>query len=499
MPGFATRCFDRAAARLNVEWLSHLPPPVRRGLYFGLQRAIGSRIGPVWREFQSWAGLAPQALKQRVEEKLEETLSGALAHSAYYRELGLVRRTGETATEFLRRFPPLTRELIRNRFTDLVADHLRGEITSPESVSPRRYDWVVVKTGGTTGNPTTVVHDARARDWGRATRLFAAWQCGFPLGARSFRLWGSETDLLQTRLRFSLRVQQALLGSIPMNAFRSHKSDLQRHYELMRAHPEIDCMEAYVDAAVILALHIQSAKLPPPRLRSIMACAGTVTAEWRRVLEETFHAEVFDKYGSRECSDMACECRRHQGLHVYCPSVFLEVVDATGQPCPPGVTGRILVTMLNNPGFPMIRYEIGDLAQMAEPEPCPCGLAWPRLRSLEGRADDMLMTEDGSFLTSVFIRHFVGVSLNRQIIHEWQLEQVGRTQFVLRYKPGSTEGLAENLAKLRESFRLALGQGVEIEMKPVTDIPRTPTGKMRWILNRWQQPMAPAPSLPGRG
>ncbi|MBI5388418.1 MAG: phenylacetate--CoA ligase family protein [Verrucomicrobia bacterium] len=479
---------------MNVEWLFHLPAPVRRRLYFGLQRAVGSRLGEVWREFQSWEGLSSEGLKTRVEARLAETLSGAVQHNAYYRELGLAPRSGEPATEFLRRFPILPRPTVRARFTDLVIDSLRHEITSPQSVARRRYDWLVVKTGGTTGNPTTVVHDARARDWGRATRLFSARQCGHPLGTRYFRLWGSETDLLQTQASLSLRVQAALLGYVPMNAFRSREADLQRHYETMRQHPEIDSLMTYVDAAVILARYIQDRKLRPPPLRTIMACAGTVTAESRAVLQDVFGAEVFDKYGSRECCDVACECRAHQGLHVYSPNVFLEVVDAAGASCVPGQTGRILVTLLNNPTFPLIRYEIGDVGQWAEPGRCGCGLAWPRLQSLQGRADDMLLTEDGTLLSSVFVRHFVGVSLNRQLIREWQLEQTASKRFVFRFIPVQTEGLAANLEIIQKSFRQVLGQSVAIEARQVTELPLSATGKMRWIINSVGQPEAAPPS-----
>jgi phenylacetate-CoA ligase len=470
---------------LNVDWLQRLPGPLRRGLYFQLQHAIGSRIGAVWREFLSWEGLSVEGLQERVEQTLSGSLSGALAGSAWYREQGLVRRPGESAPDFLRRFPILTRAKLHERFVDIVADHLRGEIVSPASVASRRYDWLVVKTGGTTGQPTTVVHDARGRDWGRATRLYAARQCGLPLGTRYFRLWGSETDLLRTQMSLPLRVQQALLGYVPMNAFRARAADLQSHYDTILRHPEIACMEAYVDAAAGLALFIREKKLPSPRLRAIVACAGTVTPEWRRLLEETFGAEVYDKYGSRECCDMACECREHAGLHIYSPNVFLEVVDDAGAACAPGQTGRLLVTLLNNPSFPLIRYDIGDLGQMGSTERCSCGLAWPRLRSLQGRPDDMLLTEDGTLVTSVFIRHFVGVSLNQQIIREWQLEQVEPRRCIFRYVPATTKGLAENLRKTQESFHQALGQGVVIETQRVPELPRSASGKVRWIINRW--------------
>src|SRR6185295_14177342 len=112
------------------------------------------------------------------------------------------------------------------QFVELVIDPLRAEITSPSSVSSKRYDWLVVKTGGTTGVPTSVVHDARYRDCGRATRLFSQRLCGFPLGTRYFRLWGSEADLLEQQDKFERRLLSSLLGEMPMNAFRAKETEL---------------------------------------------------------------------------------------------------------------------------------------------------------------------------------------------------------------------------------------------------------------------------------
>ena len=472
---------------MNVDWLARLPAPWRRGLYFSLQRAIGSRIGPAWREFLAWERFTPEQLNRAVQDRLVRLLAAATASSEYYRRLNLGRRPGESAFDWLARFPVLSRGQVREHFTELVADPLRSQITSPESVSAKRYDWLVVKTGGSTGVPTTVVHDARARDWGRATRLYAARLCGFPLGTPYFRLWGSEQDLLNRRASLPQRVLQGLLAEIPLNAFKAREADLRRHLETLLTHPRIEHLMTYVDAAAGLAQFIQDQHLPPPRFKTIMACAGTVTPEFRQLLEQTFGGEVFDKYGSRECCDMACECHCHTGLHVFSPNVYLEIVDASGRSCPPGTTGRLLVTLLNNTLFPMIRYEVGDMAAWAGSALCMCGSSFPRIQSLQGREDDMLLTEDGTLQSSVFVRHFVGVSLNRQLIREWQLEQTGRTHFVFRYIPLRQEGLADNLARLRESFQLVFGRSATIELQPVNEIPPAATGKVRWIINSFRK------------
>jgi phenylacetate-CoA ligase len=472
---------------LNVDWLYHLPAPLRRGLYFGLQRCIGSQITATWGEFQTWERLTPEQLHDNVQKRLSDVLNTAVSQSEHYRSMGLQQRAGESGVEFLRRFPVLARTDVRQQFARLVIDPLRQKIVSPLSVSPRRYDWLVVKTGGTTGQPTSVVHDARARDWGRATRLYAAKLCGMPLGTRYFRLWGSEADLYQKQPGLHLRVLNNLQGAVGLNAFRAREAELREHHATMTAHPEIRHLMTYVDAAAGLALFIQEHSLPLPRFQTIMACAGTVTPDYRGILREIFSADVFDKYGSRDCCDMACECSYHTGLHVFSPNVYLEIVDDAGKECLPGKVGRILVTLLNNPSFPMIRYEVGDLAVWTEPGPCPCGSPFPRLQNLQGRQDDMLVTEDGTLQTPAFVRHFVGVSLNRNLIREWQLEQIARTQFIFRYIPLRPDGLEENLRSIHESFLLVFGKGADVKLEKVDEIPASATGKIRWIINSYSK------------
>lgn len=472
---------------MNVHWLSYLPAPLRRLLYFGLQALIGSRIFPVWNEFLSWERLTPDELRRAVDKKLSQILENAAAHSEYYRKLKVVRRDGETAAEWLKRFPVLERPQLREHFTGIVADSLRHEIVSPEVSSPRRYSWLIVKTGGTTGVPTTVVHDAKTRDWGRVTRLYGLKQGGFPLGKPYIKLWGSERDLLKQDATLQQRVLTALHAEIPLNAFRAREEDLRKYLEAIQAHPEIKHMMAYVDAAASLALFIRDKKILAPKFDSILACAGTVTPEYRKLLEETFSAEVFDKYGSRDCCDLACECKEHRGLHIYSPQAFIEIVDEQGRECAPGKPGRILVTMLNNLSFPMIRYSIGDIGVWAEPGPCPCGLPFPRMQSVLGRQDDMLATEDGTFQSSVFVRHFIGVSLNRQLIREWQFEQVGAKEFVFRYVPLKPEGLEANLEQILKSVRLVFGTSVNVTMKRVDEIPPSASGKIRWVLNSYRK------------
>ena len=120
---------------------------------------------------------------------------------------------------------------------------------------------------------------------------------------------------------------------------------------------------------------------------------------------------------------MACECGSGR-LHVYSQHTLLEIVDGEGRPVPAGVTGRILVTLLGNRGFPLIRYEIGDVGSLSDVS-CPCGLPFPVLQSVEGRALECLTDSRGNFVSPVYVRHLVGVVHNTDnVIQRFQLNQL---------------------------------------------------------------------------
>lgn len=69
------------------------------------------------------------------------------------------------------------------------------------------------------------------------------------------------------------------------------------------------------------------------------------------------------------------------------------MLDEDGRPCRPGETGRVVLTTLHNFAMPLIRYEIGDYAEVGEP--CSCGRGLPVLKRIHGRRRNMIALPDG--------------------------------------------------------------------------------------------------------
>ncbi len=99
-------------------------------------------------------------------------------------------------------------------------------------------------------------------------------------------------------------------------------------------------------------------------------------------------------YGSSETGTIAATCEQGR-MHLHTQSYLLELLDDDGIRVVDGSSdrGELVVTTLDLPARPLIRYRTGDLVEV-DGEPCPCGLLPPVLRTL-GREQDVLTMAGG--------------------------------------------------------------------------------------------------------
>ncbi len=448
----------------------------RSNAFFALHRLIGSQALEYYQEFLRFQSVSAAKLQTVTTERLNALLRHAVANVPYYREQPRAR--GSNLTDF----PILTKAIVRERFTDLMTDPLRAEYKTGKP--RRRYSWVEVKTGGSTGEPTRVIHDREFRDRGRASRLFSQQLCGFPLGTPYFMLWGSMREITAARDSWTKRVMNLLLNVRTLNAFQMTDAKMTDYLRLINESPA-EHMMAYVDACDQLAQFVLDGSRRAKPLRSVMACAGTVTDAARERIEQAFSTRVRNKYGSRDCTDMACECAAGR-LHIYSHHVRLEVVDADGQPAPPGNSGRILVTLLGNHSFPMIRYEIGDQGRL-DSGGCDCGLPFPTLQAVEGRSLEFIRDTSGGFVTPIYLRHLIGVVHNPVgHLRRFQLTQSEPRRYELLLEVGAQNwpGFHDKTwPQIERDLRAVLGADAVIESQRVESIPESASGKFIYVRN----------------
>jgi len=114
-----------------------------------------------------------------------------------------------------------------------------------------------------------------------------------------------------------------------------------------------------------------------PKLRAFLVAGEPLTDSRRKRIEEIWGGiDVYQDYGSTETGSLAGECR-HKRLHPWQDQIFFEIID-----------GRLVVTPLDREAMPLVRYLVGDYAEVDQSR-CSCGSAFSVLR-IWGRTESQL-------------------------------------------------------------------------------------------------------------
>ena len=348
---------------------------------------------------------------------LPRRLSGMLTHAwsnvPYYREALPGPPPPEKLPDlgslqaYLEKAPFLTKEILRAR-----GPHLRART----SQSQRTYRNT---SGGSTGVPVVFLQDQRHWDITTAVRLRNSEWYGRSFGQRELYIWGSEIDIQKSQAGLSSRATNALARRHYFNAYLLTEANLQKLFDDLttRRWPLIVGYTHSLYEIAQLARQ-QGLKLVPPG--GVVATAETLHDFMRAEIEEVFSAPVYNRYGSRECGDIAAECPQARTLHVFPWTCYLEIIDENGHVLPPGEEGEVVVTLLTNRSMPLIRYRIGDRAALLPDGRCACGRAGQRLAKVTGGSSDSFRRRDGELVDSKF---FLELLYLRPWIRSYQVVQ----------------------------------------------------------------------------
>ena len=128
-------------------------------------------------------------------------------------------------------------------------------------------------------------------------------------------------------------------------------------------------------------------------VRQIRSIGETLGASLRTQTRERLGIEIVDCYSSQEIGVIALQCPGSGLYHLMAEHLIVEVLDEQGRPCLEGEIGEVVVSDLHNFATPLLRYALGDHAEVGGP--CPCGRNLPTLRRIHGRSRNMLRHPDG--------------------------------------------------------------------------------------------------------
>jgi phenylacetate-CoA ligase len=293
----------------------------------------------------------------------------------------------DSLTKLLQALPILSRRQAQENFDGL---YFKAPDQDPN-------DYVIQSTSGSTGKPVSVMKFAPLYSAEYDALTLTEWQ----LNSR---------DTSKTISTF--RIVETEYDQIPLGAPLSYIGATRLHTSLSilkRTIPELldelhRLRPDYLFVNGIVARQLALAQLEsgydPIKIEQFLTVSDRVDPQLRMLIREVFGARIIDRYSSEEFGYIALQCPVHDHLHVCSPSLVVEVVDEDGNACDVGVPGRVLVTSLHNSAMPLIRYDIGDVAELGEP--CDTGLSWPVLNKVNGRLRDSIVLPNGEFRLVTF-------------------------------------------------------------------------------------------------
>jgi phenylacetate-CoA ligase len=221
------------------------------------------------------------------------------------------------------------------------------------------------------------------------------------------------------------------------------------------------------------AKYIIDKGIPAPRVGVVKPFGGSLTPHMKVIIAKAFGCEVYDTYGCSELGFIACDCPKHEGVHLFMELFHLEVRNGD-RVASPGELGKFYITDLENRAMPWIRYEIGDVGRYFE-EDHGCGRGSIRLQ-VDGRVQDTLANSQGKFFTSDEVFDFFHV---REEIDNFQLTEKSPGRFELLCVPA--EGKDVDREGIARDFREYFDQEAFVKAYLVKTIKAEDGGKFRFI------------------
>jgi phenylacetate-CoA ligase len=440
-----------------------------------------SQVWAAYQELDRTQWLSPAELEELQLQQLRALLTHCFHNVPYYRRLlseaGLSPGRLDSLAAF-RRLPLLTRELYQTHFAELQARNLPPGMTASGSGH----------TSGTNGVPIKVLKTNHDGLWWSALFLRdLEWSGLDPRGRlASIRLVAMSREDLPRALEGVTFPYWSQFCQVLLETGPAHIMDIRqdpRHQLAWLRKVEPDYLISLPSNLEFLAGLLRESGSRLAQLKAIQSLGEPLDDLTRQRIEEGFGVPVKNLYSTTEAGYIASPCPLGHGLHVHSENVLAEVLDADGQPCLPGQTGRLVFTALHNFLTPFLRYDILDDVTLAE-GPCPCGRGLPLWTRVQGRRHPLLHLQGGRRKSSM------GITLGVRKVggcHQFQIVQRAIDRVVVRVVPDHTWS-ADHAARVREVVREEFEAPVRVEVEEKDCLERPPGGKLKVALVEMDSP-----------
>jgi phenylacetate-coenzyme A ligase PaaK-like adenylate-forming protein/glycosyltransferase involved in cell wall biosynthesis/uncharacterized protein (DUF362 family) len=372
-----------------------------------------------------------------------------------FAELGISARDIRTLDD-LKVLPILTKEQVQAQTSRFLSD----------AVSPR--ECVITHTSGTTGAglrfaATRLAVREQFVTWWRYRMMHGiemnTW-CAY-FGGRSIVPLQQEKPPFW---RYNIPGKQILFSGYHMSSknLDSYVDELRRR--------KIRWLHGYPSLLTLIASHILERGIDLGyQVQWITTGAENLLTQQASVIERAFGKRPVQHYGMTEAIANISECERGS-LHVDEDFAAVEFV-----PNAAGSGYRVVGTNFTNYATPLLRYDVMDLVQLSDGT-CSCGRPGRIVESIDGRQEDYIVLANGVRLGR--LDHVFKDMIN---IHEAQILQDKPGAITVRVVRSGSYSQVDEATLVREFRKRVLETEIKIEY--VSSVPRSETGKLRFVVS----------------
>lgn len=418
--------------------------------------------------------LEKNSIEENVEiqrKKLFDLIRHAHKNIPYYKKIidnKKIKYSSKTIFEDIKKFPILTKKIIRENFEDLQDKKLINNAWKNTS-------------GGSTGEPVIFYQDMRYSDPSAAFSILCYEWARRDEGDYMIKLWGDEREILKDAKGLNWFLIRHLKNIEILNSFKMSQEDIKKHINIInKKKPKI--IESYVQSIYELAKFIQENKLQIYSPKGIITSAGTLYPNMQKIIESVFRCKVYNRYGSREAGDMACSCEKDEGLHINIYNHYFEILDKNLKDTKSKNYGKVHITILNNYVMPLIRYDIGDIAVPKETKKqrCSCGRGFPLINKIEGRVGSMIKTKKGIIDSTALTTSFYYYDS----IKKYKFIQKTKNEIIIKIVLKNKKQWEKDKQNIINKLEKILGDDIKIKFEIVKDIPPLKSGKYQYIVSK---------------
>ena len=397
------------------------------------------------------------------KEKLSAIVTHAYKTVPYYKDIFDSLEIDVNNPKDFHKIPILTKNMVKKNIRELLSLDYKSEKLL------KRF------TGGSTGQPMEFYSDKFAAEIDNAHHWYLYRLMGYKKPDVILGCYGRSipTNLQKKNVFWQRKLQDSVFGHYVFSSLYLNENTISFYIKkLMELKPAI--IRGYPSFLNTLAVHIINENIQLDfNVKGINLTAELCNEEQRSNIERAFGTMIYLEYGHKEIS-VFCYSKDNTYQYYSSPAYcYVEILNDDNSATPVGKIGKVVTTGYCNYGMPFIRYNTGDLAEVAQRNG---GIVI--LNHIVGRMQDYLLDSTGTRINLIGAIYTHKLKAFKKI-KNWQLRQSiqGKVDVLLVREPDFTTTDEAEIMSLFKTFKK-----LEFTFKYVDHIEKTKAGKQLFVV-----------------